>query len=182
MTTCCPGWSSGTAWSPTRCRATGATSASRTSTSRRTASCCATTADVFDHPGWPILTRQPQRAPARVLDGAVVVDSLLSPGCRVEGRVERSVLGPGVVVAAGAVVRDSVVFPDTVVEAGATVDWAVVDERCRIGEGARVGAAADADPDGPVDPDLVSVVGRETSVPAGATLEPGSRLEPGTTS
>ena len=85
--------------------------------------------DVFDHPGWPILTRQPQRAPARVLDGAVVVDSLLSPGCRIQGRVERSVLGPGVVVAAGAVVRDSVVFPDTVVEARATVDWAVVDER-----------------------------------------------------
>ena len=33
-----PGWSSGTTWSPMRCRATGATSASRTSTSRRTAS------------------------------------------------------------------------------------------------------------------------------------------------
>ena len=133
-------------------------------------------------PGWPILTRQPQRAPARVLDGAVVVDSLLSPGCRIEGRVERSVLGPGVVVAAGAVVRDSVVFPDTVVEARATVDWAVVDEHCRIGAGAQVGTAAEADPDGSVDPDLVSVVGRETSVPAGATLGPGSRLEPGTTS
>jgi glucose-1-phosphate adenylyltransferase len=138
--------------------------------------------DVFDHPGWPILTRQPQRAPARVLDGAVIVDSLLSPGCRIEGRVERSVLGPGVAIAAGAVVRDSVVFPDTVVEARATVDWAVVDERCRIGAGARVGTAADADPDGSVDPDLVSVLGRETDVPAGATLDPGSRLEPGTTS
>jgi glucose-1-phosphate adenylyltransferase len=137
--------------------------------------------DVFDHPGWPILTRQTQRAPARVLDGAVVLDSLLSPGCRVEGRVERSVLGPGVVVAAGAVVRDSVVFPDTVVGAGATVDWAVVDERCRIREGARIGKQTEADPDGAVDPDLVSVIGREATVSQGATLGPGTRLEPGGT-
>ncbi|MET1059373.1 MAG: sugar phosphate nucleotidyltransferase [Nocardioides sp.] len=137
--------------------------------------------DVFDHPGWPILTRQPQRAPARILDGAVVVDSLLSPGCRVEGRVERSVLGPGVLVAAGAVVRDSVVFPDTVVATGASVDWAVIDERCRIGEGAHVGKETDADPGGAVDPDLISVVGREATVADGATLDPGSRLEPGGT-
>ena len=55
----------------------------------------------FDDPGWPILTRQPQRVPGRVLDGGRVVDSLLSPGARVAGAVRRSVLGPGVVVEAG---------------------------------------------------------------------------------
>jgi len=134
--------------------------------------------DVFDHLGWPILTRQPQRAPARVLDGAAVADSLVSPGCRVEGRVERSVLGPGVVVAPGAVVRDSVVFADTVVEAGATVDWAIVDELCRIGADARIGEPAEGGTS--VDPDVVSVIGREARVSEGAVLEPGSRLEPGT--
>ena len=63
---------------------------------------------LFDDPAWPILTRQPQRVPARVLDGGVVVDSLVSPGARIRGEVHRSVLGPGVVVEAGAVVRDSV--------------------------------------------------------------------------
>ena len=75
-------------------------------------------------------------------------------------------------------VRDSVVFADTVVEAGATVDWAIVDERCRIGAGARIGEPAEGAT--PVDPDLVSVIGREARVSAGAVLEPGSRLEPGT--
>src|SRR5918993_50658 len=72
---------------------------------------------VLDDPTWPILTRQPQRVPARVLEDGRVVDSLLSPGCRVSGEVVRSVLGPGVVVEADAVVRDSVVFSDTVIEA-----------------------------------------------------------------
>ena len=132
--------------------------------------------DVFDDPAWPMLTRQPQRPPARVLDGAVVVDSLVSPGGRIAGTVERSVLGPGVVVEAGAVVRDSVVWPDTVVAAGATVDWSIVDERCHIGDGAVVGEKADD-----LDADGICLLGRDTRVAPGAQVAAGARLEPGTT-
>jgi glucose-1-phosphate adenylyltransferase len=132
---------------------------------------------VLDDPRWPMLTRQPQRVPARVLDGGRVVDSLLSPGCRVSGEVVRSVLGPGVVVAAGAVVRDSVVFADTTVEEGARVDWAIVDRDCVVGRGSITGAAkADVD-----DPDEVVLVGRGSRIGAGVELAAGARLEPGTT-
>jgi glucose-1-phosphate adenylyltransferase len=131
---------------------------------------------LFDDLDWPILTRQPQRVPGRVLAGADVRDSLVSPGCWVAGTVERSVLGPGVQVEAGAVVRNSVVFAGTVVEKGATVDWAVVDEGCRIRAGAVVGdPAAGCD-----DPDGVTIVGRDSSVDT--DLGAAARLEPGTTS
>ena len=130
---------------------------------------------VLDDPRWPILTRQPQRVPARVLEDGRVVDSLLSPGCRVSGEVVRSVLGPGVVVEADAVVRDSVVFSDTVIEAGARVDWAVVDRDCVFGRDSAVGApATDVD-----DPDLVVLIGRGSRLGAGTELAPGARLEPG---
>jgi glucose-1-phosphate adenylyltransferase len=130
---------------------------------------------LFDDPKWPILTRQPQRVPARVLAGADVRDSIISPGARVAGTVERSVLGPGVRVEEGAVVRSSVLFADTVVEKGATVDWAIVDEGCRISAGAVVG-----DPDaGCDDPDRLTIVGRDSRVDS--DLENGARLEPGTT-
>ena len=131
---------------------------------------------LFDDPAWPILTRQPQRVPARVLDGGVVVDSLVSPGARVRGEVHRSVLGPGVVVEAGAVVRDSVVFADSVVEADARVDWAIVDEGCVVTRGSVVGHP-DADATG--DPDQVTIVGRDSRV--SEDLGEGARLEPGTT-
>ena len=95
--------------------------------------------DVLAVPGWPVLSRLPQRVPARVLDGGEVVDSLLSPGSRVAGVVRRSVLGPGVVVEAGAEVHDSVVFADTVVRAGARVHWSVVDTDCVVEADARLG-------------------------------------------
>ncbi|WP_211348708.1 glucose-1-phosphate adenylyltransferase family protein [Nocardioides litoris] len=133
-------------------------------------------AGVLDVPGWPILSHQPQRAPARVLAGAEVVDSLVSPGATVAGVVRRSVLGPGAVVEAGAEVVDAVVFADSVVRAGASVHRAVVDTRCEIGPDARVGGP-EADLD---DPDAITLVGRGSHVPAGAVVPAGGRLEPGT--
>ncbi|MCW2615861.1 MAG: glucose-phosphate adenylyltransferase [Frankiales bacterium] len=133
---------------------------------------------VLDVPGWPIISHQPQRPPARVLDGAVVSDSLVSPGSTVAGVVRRSVLGPGAVVEAGAEVVDSVVFADTVVRAGARVERSIVDTGCDIGADARIGSA-DTDLD---DSDAITIVGRGCSVPPGTVLPGGSRLEPGTTS
>jgi glucose-1-phosphate adenylyltransferase len=129
-------------------------------------------------PGWPILTRQPQRVPARVLDGGSVEDSLLSPGSRVAGRVVRSVIGPGVVVEAGAEVHDSVVFADSLVRTGARVHWSVVDSGCTVGVDARI---SDPDADGCGDPDAVTLVGKGSVVGDGVRLEVGARLEPGTT-
>lgn len=131
---------------------------------------------LFDDLAWPILTRQPQRVPARVHDGSVVVDSLVSPGSRVHGEVRRSVLGPGVVVAAGAVVRNSVVFSGCVIEGGATVDWAIVDDDSVVRAGTTVG---DPDANATSDPEQVTIVGRDSSV--SDDLEGGARLEPGTT-
>lgn len=125
---------------------------------------------VLGRPEWPILTRQPQRVPARVLEGAEVVDSLVSPGCHVAGRVVRSVLGPGVAVEAGATVRDSVVFADTRVRAGAVVDTAVVDQECDVEADAVVGG-----------PDELTLVGRGSRVGAGVVVAAGARLEPGST-
>jgi glucose-1-phosphate adenylyltransferase len=132
--------------------------------------------DVLSVGGWPILSRLPQRVPARVLDGGEVVDSLLSPGSRVAGVVRHSVLGPGVVVESGAEVYDSVVFADTVVRAGAHVHWSVLDTGCVIEAGAQVGSQ---DEDALDDPDAVTLVGRGSRV--SGELPAGSRLEPGTT-
>ncbi len=123
---------------------------------------------------WPIRTQQPQREPARVLRGAELSEALLSAGCVVAGKVTRSVLGPGVVVEAGAEVTESVVFADTVVRSGATVTRAIVDSDCELLGGAQVG-----DPSVKLDdPDAIPIVGRESRV--GSSLPAGSRLAPGT--
>jgi glucose-1-phosphate adenylyltransferase len=94
----------------------------------------------------------------------------------VHGEVVRSVIGPGAVVEEGALVRNSIVFADSVISKGARVDWAIVDERVLVAPGAVVGSE-DADATG--DPDQVTIIGRDSVVEQ--DLEPGARLEPGTT-
>jgi glucose-1-phosphate adenylyltransferase len=101
----------------------------------------------LDDPDWRIRTTAGHRPPARVATDASVEDSLLSPACRVDGRVVRSVLSPGVVVEAGAVVSDSVVMHDTLVRAGARVDRAIVDSRVEVPSDAHVHST---DPNQPV--------------------------------
>ena len=138
---CCRGWSSAGKTFAHPSTATGATSASRITTSGRTVTCCGTTWVCWTSPGWPILTHQPQRAPARILEGAEVTDSLVSPGSKVAGQVRRSVLGPGVVVEADACVEDSVVFADCVIRSGARVNASIIDTRCVVEAGSTVGSA-----------------------------------------
>jgi glucose-1-phosphate adenylyltransferase len=134
--------------------------------------------DVFGDPDRPIISKWQDRMSARVRRGATVEDSLLSPGCDVRGEVVNSVLGPGVVVEAGALVQDSVIFEDCRIERGARVSTCVVDEACTIGRDAVVGAL----PSSRIarDDDVV-LIGRDTTIGRDAAIAAGGRLEPGTT-
>lgn len=124
----------------------------------------------LDAPEWPIYTRSAQRPPARVATGARVEDSLLSPGCEVYGRVERSVLGPGVVVQEGAEIREVVLLQDAAVRPGARVANAVIDSDVEIGARARVGGEG-----------RIAVLGQAARLGAGAEVPPGSSVRPGGT-
>jgi glucose-1-phosphate adenylyltransferase len=111
----------------------------------------------LDDLDWRIRTTAGHRPPARVAAGGSVEDSLVSPACRVAGRVSRSVLSPGVVVEAGAVVRDSVILHDAVIRAGARVERAIVDARTEVAGG---GDVRSTDADHPV-----AIVSSEQSTP-----------------
>lgn len=126
----------------------------------------------LDDPSWPIVTHGGLWAPAHVFPAGVVESSLLSPGSRVYGRVERSVLSPGVVVEEGATVRDAVLLHDVVVRSGSTVDHAVVDTSAEIGAGARVGAAAKPGSAG----ESITLVGHDARVGPDTELPPGARF------
>jgi len=81
---------------------------------------------------WGLRTNLEHRAirdyqPLRVGAGADISDSLIYSGCQVEGRVERSILFPGVKVGRGATVKDSIVFFDTSIGAEAKLDKVICD-------------------------------------------------------
>ena len=134
------------------------------------------------NPDAPLRTAGPVREPARFGARADPRTALVSPGARIEGTVERSVISPGVVVEEGAAVRDSIVCHDGVISAGAVVDRAILDKEVTVGSGAVVGAGADATPNRER-PDIVnrgiSIVGKRAAIPAGMTVGRNVVVGPG---
>jgi glucose-1-phosphate adenylyltransferase len=128
---------------------------------------------VLDDAAWPILSAGTRRMPARLARGARVDEALVSSGARVAGTVERSVVGPGVVVEAGAVVRDAVLLDDVVVRRGARVTRAVLDEGVEVGADAHVGADAPAGDAAA----SITVIGGFARVRAGSTVDPGTEID-----
>jgi len=70
---------------------------------------------------------------------AVVQGSLLSEGCEVLGGVYNSVLGPGVIVEAGAEVRDSIIMQDCYIGRNTRLTRVIADTNCSVGEGVVIG-------------------------------------------
>jgi ADP-glucose pyrophosphorylase len=90
----------------------------------------------LDDPGFPVLSHGSIRTPVFVEGSAEIDPAFLSPGCRVAGRVQRAVLGPGVVVEDGAQVRDCVILDDVRIAAGARLTTAIIDAGVTIAGGA----------------------------------------------
>lgn len=96
-------------------------------------------------PGWPLLTNRHAEPPAWVAPDAAVTGSLLSPGCRILGEVSDSIVGPGVVVEAGATVRGSILLGQCTVPAGAVLDTVIADVGAAIPADGATGRAEPAD-------------------------------------
>lgn len=128
--------------------------------------------DLYD-PDWVIHTKSEERPPVLVGPESQAEGNLLSDGCRIDGRVERSVISPGVYVAPDAVVHDSVIFTDAEIGAGAVVDRAIVDKEVVIGEEARVGEGDDNTPNQDA-PNLLNtgltLVGKGAEIPGDAII------------
>ena len=88
---------------------------------------------------WPVRTREELRAPAVFSETANVVNSMISNGCIVEGRVEHSVLSPGVKVAEGAIVKDSIIMSDCVIGHHSVIDYSILDKEVTVEAGCYLG-------------------------------------------
>lgn len=120
--------------------------------------------------------------PASISRDAVVKDSVVGRGCVVEGKVERSVLFPGVRVGPGAHITESVVLPNCVIAAEAVVQRCIIDTDSIIDRGCNVGnpfaELANSD-----FPDLlnagITLIGQDVLLPPGCDVGGNVLLYPG---
>ena len=88
---------------------------------------------------WKIYSRNSGMPGQWVGENAEIDNSMITEGCKVEGKLVQSVLFAGVKVGEGAVVEDSIIMPGAVVEPGAKVRYSIIAENVTVKSGAVVG-------------------------------------------
>lgn len=121
------------------------------------------------------------RPPVSVAGRARIKRSIISAGCTIEGRVENSVLSPGVVVKAGASVRNSIIMHDCVIGERAQVERAIIDKEVLVGARAIIGVGdpsiANADQPKHLYSGL-TVIGKRTVIPDRTSIGTNCIIDP----
>ena len=120
---------------------------------------------------WVIHTRTEERPPAKVMNGAIVEDSMICDGCIIEPGAEviRSILSPGVHVRSGSVIRESVLLTDVTIGHDVRLERAILDKRVCVGEGSRIGDMGLGDIS-------IPMVGKNAVLPPRIVVEPGASI------
>ena len=80
----------------------------------------------------PVYTKVRDELPARYMDDARVVNSMVADGCIIDGTVEHSVLFRGVKIDKGASVKNCIIMQDCHVEEGVQLENCILDKQAVI--------------------------------------------------
>ncbi len=125
--------------------------------------------EVYDG-AWKIYSGNDAFPPALMLAGGDVSNSIVTEGDIISGRVVNSVIGTGVTIGKGAVIENSVIFSGSKIGDGTQLSYAIVDENVTIGNNCVLG-------DKKSSPDRIALVGRNTVIPDGTSIDSGSITE-----
>jgi glucose-1-phosphate adenylyltransferase len=128
--------------------------------------------------GWPVLGENHAPPAAQTSQEGNIVNSLISPECTIRGRVENSVLSPGVFIAPQALVRNSIIMAGASIGYHSIVEGCILDEKVNIGDFCYVGFGAGLLPANAE----TTVLGQDVTVPdrtaIGRQCRVQSRLSP----
>ncbi len=86
----------------------------------------------------PIYTKVRDEVPTRYGKNAEIANCMVADGCRLDGKLENTVVFREVKVEAGANVQDSVVMQGCVVESGASIRYTILDKNVTVKSGTKL--------------------------------------------
>ena len=131
--------------------------------------------DLWD-PLWRIYCRHESATPHYIGNNAEIINSVITEGCNVNGKLNYSILFSNVTVEENAKLDFAVVMKNTRVAKNASIQYAIVADNAVIEEGAVIGAA----------PEVyrnrgqwgIAVIGQGAVVKSGQVVLPGEMIEP----
>jgi glucose-1-phosphate adenylyltransferase len=113
---------------------------------------------------------------------ARVARSLLCRGDHIEGTVIDSILSPGVRVEPGAVIRSAVLLHDCIIGRGSAVELSIIDKNVRVGARCRIGVGTDLTVNREFPKHLftgITLIGKNAVIPEGARIGRNCLVFPG---
>jgi len=122
---------------------------------------------------WPLYTKEMEAPPTKLGDNATVTNCLLSGGCKINGRIEHSIISPGVQVAEGAVIKDSIIMDNTSIGRNSVINRAILDKEITVEADCHIGFGEDyqinhANPQ--VLNTGLTIVGKRSTIPQGQKI------------
>lgn len=82
-----------------------------------------------------IYTKVKDQVPTHYGDGAVVSDCMIADGCKIEGKVENSIIFRGVQIEKGAVIKNSIIMQNSIIQSNCYIENAVLDKEVIVKAG-----------------------------------------------
>ncbi len=123
---------------------------------------------------WPLLTAPPVNHGINIYGYDNAANSIIGSGCVIKGRVENSILSPGVWVEDRAIVRDSILLPNVFVGYHSMIENAIIDEGSHISKYSFVGfktGSAEIN-------SQITILGREVIIPPFTAVLQNTRISP----
>lgn len=138
-------------------------------------------------PPWKIYSKNPVKPPQYIGHDAKIRNALITEGCIIEGKVEKSIIFQSVKIGKGAVVSNSILMPGVEIEEDAVVEYSIIGEMSRIGKGSRIGSHREQEPgkdansscskDPNEEKPEITVIGQEIEIAANSTVPAGEMVE-----
>jgi len=120
---------------------------------------------------WKMYSRNSILPPQFIGENSSIIDSYVTEGCQIDGRIYNSIIFPGVKVEKNAEISNSIVMSDAVVREGASVGYSIIAPEAYIAEGAKIGVAADNSDE--IRRKNITVIGRGVSIGKNIEIEMG---------
>lgn len=88
---------------------------------------------------WRIFSRTYAMPAQFIGNNARIINSMVTEGCEIEGKVENSIISSGVIIEKDAVVRNSVLMSGCRICSGAVIEYSIIDSDTIVGEQSRIG-------------------------------------------
>ena len=124
----------------------------------------------LNEPEMKIYSRNEPLPPTNFGPDSMVVNSIVTTGCEIEGTIIGSVISENVQVGEGSVIENSVIMRDVTIGKNVCIRYGIVDENVRIGNDVTIG-------DEQSDKNHIALLGRGCEIEDGETIASGEIVE-----